>query len=134
MRGNEEAFFNYLLDNGVTLDGEDTVELVVRIFSTDALDSGKVDSLEDLDSFIDGLFRERHRDASTEDIDKVKTNMIVARKHQLYRETSDIYRAMQICDSEKLKERYNIIRKEINMLREDPYNYFTMRFSEEKRR
>ena len=133
MASNEETFFNHILENAITLDGENTLDLVVRVYTTYALDIGAIRSEEELDLFIDERFRERQRNAETEDVERVKTNMIKARRGFLYRELSDIYRVQQVNSSEKLKERYNSIVEELSLIRNDSSNYFATRFGGKRR-
>ena len=134
MAYNEETFFYYMLNDAVQVDGEDTVDLVVRIYTTFALDQQKFKNDEELDSFIEERFQERHRNVETEDINRIKNNMIKARRTNLYREISDINRAQKINGPDWQKEKYNTICSELLMIRDNPNTYFDLRFNKEKRR
>ena len=128
MRNNEEAFFNYLLAIGGTIDGESPVDLVVRIYTTDALERELFNNVEDLDKFIDSLFKERHKDPTKEDIEKIKDNIVEARMLQLSRDSSDFYRDYKNQNDESKQLKYILAAKELYDLRKNPNSFFEKKF------
>ena len=134
MRDIEEAFFNYLLVMGGTLEGESLTDLAIRVYTTDALEKNEFTNFEELDKYIDTLFKERHKNPTSEDITRIKNNIVEARIINLSRDSADFYRDYRKENDESKQLKHLLAVKELYDLKKNPYSFFETRFEKGRRK
>ena len=129
----DERSFEAMYNDATKLDGEDLTDSFIRIYTTNAIKKKEITSIEELEEFIDAGFQERHINPSTEDVERIKSNMVRARLQELSREAADIIRFGKK-DDENAKSMYNRITRELTSIRKDPDSFFKIVFGKGKER
>ncbi len=129
----DEKAFNFLRYNGLTLEGETKEDLEVRIEISDALERGLIDSNEKLESDIGTLFAEIGKEATADDIERIKGNIVKKRKSHLVENIIDFTRVVKYQPTADWKGRLEAAQEEFDRLEADPNSFYENIFKQKNK-